>query len=432
MKPLLFVLLSVFIFEPCLGQETRPQASPPSANDASDRFEELVKRYKALQERFFALSSSGEDVDGLSRFLKHHPMNTMVDDFLKLEQESRGTKVGFSCLYHLVLAGASVGEPGYPVSKGKIAALEILGRHYHDYSNIDTILNYLFSGARIPEAEAFTRKLIDSTGLEYVRVNALFELAKHLALEANLPAMCQSQLDVLDQTDPKNDARVEHLKKLLVELNSVDIAANRTEASSIIQQIRRDHADELVPPRVGVRPPGIIEVERGERDEVLKTTRSLVVDRLSAVQFELNHSIGQLTPPIDGDDATGKPMSLDDFRGKVVVVMFSFKGCGPCEEMYPDNRRLIDELSDEAFAFVGVQGDETIDTVHESLQSGTITWRVWWEGKEKQISNRWNVLGWPSTYVLDQRGIVRFRNLRGQELATAVRSLLPQDQHSNL
>ncbi len=61
--------------------------------------------------------------------------------------------------------------------------------------------------------------------------------------------------------------------------------------------------------------------------------------------------------------------------------MFSFKGCRPCEAMYPDNRQLIEELSGEPFVFVGVQGDETIDTVHESLESKTITWRVWWDGE---------------------------------------------------
>lgn len=122
-----------------------------------------------------------------------------------------------------------------------------------------------------------------------------------------------------------------------------------------------------------------------------------------------------------------EPMRLADFHGKVVVVMFSFKGCGPCEEMYPDNRQLIEELSEESFVFIGVQRDETIDTVLESLESKAITWRVWWDGEDKQISTQWNSRAWPSTFVLDQRGVIRFRNLRGKELATAVRSLLKKE-----
>ena len=120
-------------------------------------------------------------------------------------------------------------------------------------------------------------------------------------------------------------------------------------------------------------------------------------------------------------------MSLVDFHGKIVVVMFSYKGCGPCEAMYPDNRSLIKELSGEPFVFVGVQGDETIDTVQESLESKAITWRVWWDGADKRISTKWNVRGWPSTFVLDQRNVIRYRDLRGKGLSNAVRSLLKKN-----
>jgi hypothetical protein len=95
--------------------------------------------------------------------------------------------------------------------------------------------------------------------------------------------------------------------------------------------------------------------------------------------------------------------------------------------MYPDNRQLIDELSEEPFVFIGVQRDETIDTVLESLESKAITWRVWWDGENKRISTPWNIRGWPSTFVLDQRGVIRFRDLRGKELSNAVRSLLKKE-----
>jgi peroxiredoxin len=159
----------------------------------------------------------------------------------------------------------------------------------------------------------------------------------------------------------------------------------------------------------------------------LKSKRERIVDRIPAIQFELNHSIGQKAPPIEGDDARGKRMSLAEFRGKVVVVMFSFKGCGPCEAMYPENRQLIKELAGEPFVFVGVQGDETIDTVRESLESKEIIWRVWWDGENKRILTQWNIRGWPSTFVLDHRGVIRYRDLRGKELSNAVRSLLKKE-----
>lgn len=426
MRTLLVLLLFALRLPACFGQDAEPDASQETSNiDPKSRFEEMATRYNNLQEQFYAHEPK-EGEDWLKRFLENHPMNTMVGDFLTLEQQSRGADVGFSCLYHLVSAAGSVSDSDYPVTTGKVAALKILGEHYHDYPDVDTTFRRLFSGARVAESKTFLRNLIASSRHGYVRANAMYELANHLALEANLPGMCESNLAVMDRTDPQNEARIKQLESFTASLKDVAIERNRSEALSLIEQLKEDYASDLVPPGIG-RSPVMIEVERGEYDDLLKTKRKRIVDRLPAVNFELNHSIGQLAPAINGDDATGAPMSLADFREKVVVVMFSFKGCGPCEAMYPDNRQLIEELSGQPFAFVGVQGDETIDTVHESLDSETITWRVWWNGEDKWISTQWNVRGWPSTFILDQRGIIRFRDLRGKELSNAVRSLLKKE-----
>ena len=426
MRSLLLLLFIVFPLPVCFGQDAKPDASKEIPTDSRSRFDELATRYKTLHEQFYAYEP-GEGEDGLKRFLKNHPMNTMVSDFITLEQQSRGTEVGFSCLYHLALAAGSVTNADFPVTKGKIAALKILGEHYCDYPDIDTTFSYVFSGATVPESKEFLRTLIKTTSHDYVRANAMYELASYLALEANFPAMCESQLTVLDRASIENEARIKHLETFIAGLKDVAIGRNREEALSLIDQLSRNYGDELVPPRADVQAPNIIKVDRSDFDSILKAKRERIVNRLPAVRFELNHSIGQKAPPIDGKDAKGEPMHLADFHGKVVVVMFSSKGCGPCEAMYPDNRRLIEELSEKPFAFVGVQGDETIDTVHESLESKTITWRVWWDGKDQQISTQWNIRGWPTTFVLDQLGVIRFRDLRGKELATAVRSLLKKD-----
>ncbi|QDV46722.1 Thiol-disulfide oxidoreductase ResA [Stieleria neptunia] len=425
MRTLLVLLLFVLRLPACFGQDAKPDASQETSSiDPKSRFEELATRYNTLQEQFYAHEPQ-EDEDGLKRFLENHPMNTMVADFLTLEQQSRGTRIGFSCLYHLVLEAGSVSDADFPVTKGKIAAMRILAQHYHDYPDVDTTCRSAVSGARVPASKTFLRDLIDSSGHVYVRATAMYELANYLAKEANQPAIFESKLAVMDRDDPENEARINQLERFSASLKDVDVERNRAEALSLTGQIQDDYRDELRPPRADVRTPVVVEVMRSEYDDILEAKRERIVDRLPAVHFELNHSIGQLAPPIDVDDAIGKPMSLADFHGNVVVVMFSFKGCGPCEAMYPDNRQLIEELSGQPFVFVGIQADETIETVHESLDSKTITWRVWWDRKDSnRISAQWNVREWPTTFVLDQRGVIRFRYLRGQELANAVRSLL--------
>ena len=128
---------------------------------------------------------------------------------------------------------------------------------------------------------------------------------------------------------------------------------------------------------------------------------------------------------IAGPDAFGNDLKLSDHRGKAVVIMFSFKGCGPCEAMYPDNRKLLEDYAGRPLAFVGVMGDTELATVKESVESKTITWPVWWDGGiHGPLATRWNVSGWPAIFVLDHRGIIRYRALRGEVLSLAVAQLV--------
>lgn len=396
------------------------------SDDARLRFDELVTRYNALEKQFYA-QEPAETEDGIKRFLTHHPMNTMVGDFIALEQQARGTEVGFSCLYHLVAAASSVGDPEYPVTRGKVTALRRLADHYHDYPGVETVFRHLFSGARLPETKAFLRAVMTSSSHRYVRGNAMYALANYLALEANLPAMNESHLAVMDRADPEKEAQRKLLEDLSAKLKDVAVERNRAEARRLIAQIGNEYQNEITPMRVSIRTPGLVSIAGTGSDEVPQSKRKRIADLLPAVQFELNHSIGQQAPQIDSTDVTGKRMRLSEFRGQVVVVMFSFKGCGPCEAMYEGNRQLIEQLADRPFVFLGVQGDETIETVRQAVESQTITWRVWWDGSQKRIATQWNVRWWPSTFVLDQHGVIRYRDLRGKELATAVRSLMSEE-----
>jgi hypothetical protein len=65
------------------------------------------------------------------------------------------------------------------------------------------------------------------------------------------------------------------------------------------------------------------------------------------------------------------------------------------------------------------------------LQKEQITWRSWWDGgtTEGPIATRWNVTGWPTIYVLDDRGVIRYKNIVGEELDKAVDALLKQTKH---
>ncbi len=97
--------------------------------------------------------------------------------------------------------------------------------------------------------------------------------------------------------------------------------------------------------------------------------------------------------------------------------------------MFPHERSLVKRLSDQPFALIGVNSDRDLEALRPVLVEEQITWRSFWNGPEGTsgpISTRWNVHGWPTIYVLDHEGKIRFKNVRGEAMDKAVDSLLEE------
>jgi len=73
---------------------------------------------------------------------------------------------------------------------------------------------------------------------------------------------------------------------------------------------------------------------------------------------------------------------------------------------------------------VSVSTDADLTTLKKSIASGEITWRCWRDGTSGPITTRWGITGFPSIFVLDKSGLIRFKDVRGEDLDKAVASLL--------
>ena len=97
--------------------------------------------------------------------------------------------------------------------------------------------------------------------------------------------------------------------------------------------------------------------------------------------------------------------------------------------MYPHERSLVEKLKDKPFALIGVNSDTDKKKLKERMEKEKITWRSFWngpEGTDGPISKKWNVHGWPTIYILDHKGVIRFKNLRDAKMEQAVEELLKE------
>ncbi|WP_435020436.1 TlpA family protein disulfide reductase [Tundrisphaera sp. TA3] len=137
--------------------------------------------------------------------------------------------------------------------------------------------------------------------------------------------------------------------------------------------------------------------------------------------------IGKLAPDIVGEDLRSRPLSLGDFRGKVVVVDFWNSGCAPCLRAIPGHKELIARMDRKPFVLLGVCGDEDRTQAIRTAANQAMTWPSWWQGGgDGPITRDWRVHSWASNYVIDARGIIRFKNLNGPPLREAVESLVEE------
>ena len=128
--------------------------------------------------------------------------------------------------------------------------------------------------------------------------------------------------------------------------------------------------------------------------------------------YELDHlTVGKVAPELEGDDINGNAFKLSDYRGKVVVLNFWASWCGPCMQMVPSEVRLAERMKGKSFAIVGVNGDSNRDDAKRVVQKENITWRSFWSknGSKGTIPKTWNIPGWPTVFVLDPNGVIRFR-----------------------
>ncbi len=95
--------------------------------------------------------------------------------------------------------------------------------------------------------------------------------------------------------------------------------------------------------------------------------------------------------------------------------------------MYPHERSLVKRLEGKPFALLGVNSDADKEELNKAMKEEGITWRSFWNGPQGTggpISKAWNVTGWPTIYVLDEKGVIRYKNVRGESMDKAVNALL--------
>jgi peroxiredoxin len=113
-----------------------------------------------------------------------------------------------------------------------------------------------------------------------------------------------------------------------------------------------------------------------------------------------------LAPDFAAPDLSGQVLRLSSLRGKVVLVNLWATWCPPCREEMPSMERLHARLRGRDFQLLAVSEDEGgKDVVQAFVRQLGLSFPVLLD-PERQVGDRYEVWGYPETFVIDRNGYV--------------------------
>lgn len=98
--------------------------------------------------------------------------------------------------------------------------------------------------------------------------------------------------------------------------------------------------------------------------------------------------------------------------------------------MYPHERSLVSQLAGMPFALVGVNSDGDVEALREIIKEKKLTWRSFQneEGVDGKISDMWGIQGWPTVFIIDAEGVIRWKG-HGGDMDSEIEKLLAELGH---
>ncbi len=151
-----------------------------------------------------------------------------------------------------------------------------------------------------------------------------------------------------------------------------------------------------------------------------------VIELSQKVESYKKIMVGQPAPLITQADTSGKIISLEDLKGKYVLIDFWASWCKPCRAKNPFLLRLYNEYKDKDFTILGVSLDSYKEPWIKAINEDHLSWlqisdlRGW----KNEAAEVYNIFSVPQNYLLDKNGIIIAKNLSDKSLLEKLNKIL--------
>ncbi|MFG4002115.1 redoxin domain-containing protein [Flavobacterium aquidurense] len=140
-------------------------------------------------------------------------------------------------------------------------------------------------------------------------------------------------------------------------------------------------------------------------------------------------AIGKKAPDFVSKDPEGKSVRFSENLKGYTLVDFWASWCAPCRKENPNIVAAYKEYHDKGFNIIGISLDKNKENWIKGIKDDHLDWLqvselVYWNS---EIAKLYGVRAIPANYLVDSKGIIVARNLRGEELQTTLKALLSQN-----
>ena len=137
------------------------------------------------------------------------------------------------------------------------------------------------------------------------------------------------------------------------------------------------------------------------------STVKLIKDK--SVEKRGGNEVGMKAINFEAESISGENIVLEELRGNILLLDFWGTWCAPCREEIPNLKSIYEQYKSKSFKLIGIANDK-LEALTKFVKENNIEWSQIIQENDKSIISKYNVVAYPTLFLLDEEGTILFKS----------------------